>query len=145
MPDNHNPNIENINDSIVIVQRHFDILINLHKINPLNRYILWSHDHITNNNANLFGEYSSQIVNQYFHQYNIPIISVSNFHKNTIEYLMPNIKVFTIYNGLFTQYYKKNENIKYDKNSIIFASAWHKGIDNILKIGSKYYLNNKKF
>ena len=145
LPNNQNPQIENINDSIVIVQRHFGMLVDLHKINPSNRYILWSHDYFHNNIGSFGNNYSCCDINKYFFENNIDVVSVSNFHKNNIQNLMPNIKIYPIYNALFKDFYKKDENIKYDKNSIVFASSWSKGIDKILKIGQSYYAKNKDF
>ena len=67
LPNNMNPDIENINDSIIIVQRHFNILIDLHKINPSNKYILWSHDFLQNNFTNLSNNYNPHEINDYFY------------------------------------------------------------------------------
>jgi len=142
---NEDRQIENINDSIVIVQRFFGTIIDLHKINPNNRYILWSHDHLGNEIGSLGDKYSYYDINKYFFENNIDIVSVSKFHKNNIQERMPSVTIYTIYNALFKEYYIKNENIKYDKNSIIFASNWAKGLDKILKIADKYYLKNKEF
>jgi hypothetical protein len=141
LPDNKNINIY---DSVIIVQRNFDTLIYLHKTNQSNRYILWCHDYIEDTN-HLFGDYTVSFINQYFHQNNIHIIAVSNFHKENIASKMPDIKIFPIYNALFSEYFKRDEKISYDKDSIIFASSWSKGIDNILMIGKKYYSKNNNF
>ena len=145
LPDNQNPQIENINNSIIIVQRNFDTLIYLHKNNPNNRYILWSHDHLCIKMKGLIDNYSLHDINNFFFENNINIISVSNFHKNNIQEILHNVKIYPIYNALFKEYYKRDENIVYNKNSIIFASSWSKGLDKILKIGAKYYIKNKDF
>jgi len=144
LPDNSNPNIEDIKDSIVIVQRFFGTIIDLHKINPSNRYILWSHDYLQNSFTNLSNNLSAYEINKYFSENNINIVSVSNFHKKNIANLMKDIRIIPIYNALFDEYYP-NLDIEYNKNHIIFASNWGKGIDKILRIGEEYYKRNKAF
>ena len=133
-----------IHDSIVIVQRHFNILIDLHKINPSNKYILWSHDFLENNFTNLSNNYNPHEINNYFYKNNITIISVSNFHKNNILSKLPNVNVHVIYNALFPELYVKNE-ASIDYNNIVFASNWGKGLNNVIKIGTEYYKKNKNF
>jgi len=147
LPNNKNPNIENINNSIIIVQRHFSTLIDLHKINNTNRYILWCHDHLGKTFSNLSDKYLPCDVNDYFNKNNIDIIAVSDFHKENIKDIMPNINIIRIYNALFIDIYQKNNNneIQYNKNQIVFASNWGKGINKILKIGKEYYNKNKDF
>lgn len=145
LPNNMNPSIESINNSTVIVQRHFNILIDLHKINPNNKYILWSHDFLENNFQHLAGKYSPAFINDYFNKNNIIIVSVSNFHKKNILSKMPDINVITIYNSLFPEIYIKNDNIKVNKDYIVFASNWGKGLDKVLNIGIEYYKQNPKF
>jgi len=145
LPNNMNPNIEDINDSIVIVQRHFNIAIDLHKISPSNRYILWSHDYLEKTFDNLSGNYSPSEINNYFSVNNINIISVSHFHKKNILNKMPNVNVIPIYNALFPEYFIKEPNINYDKNKIIFASNWAKGLNKILNVGQEYFKLNKEF
>ena len=137
LPNNMNPNIENIHDSIVIVQRHFYIAADLHKINPSNKYFVWSHDYLENDASNLLKNYSYAEMNQYLSKNNIHLISVSNFHKNNILTKMPNVVINVIYNALFHELYKTDVSITSppDKNNIVFASNWGKGIEKILKIG----------
>jgi len=142
---NLNPNIENINNSVIIIQRHFDIAINLHKINPNNKYIIWNHDYLEGESNYLTGSYNFMDINNYFSQNNIKIISVSNFHRNNIKSILPNVSVTPIYNSLFPEYFVKNKNINYDKNKLIFASNWAKGLDRVLNIGMEYYKYNKEF
>ena len=142
---NMNLNIENINNSIVIVQRHFGLVIDLHKFNSSNKYIIWSHDYLEETFNNLSGEYTQIEINNYFLRNNIKIISVSHFHKKNILSKFPDVNVIPIYNSLFPEYFVKNSNIKYDKNKIIFASNWVKGLDRILNIGKHYYELNKEF
>lgn len=144
LPDNNNPNIENIQDSVIIVQRHFDVLIELHKINPSNKYILWSHDYLEYN-SHLTGKYSYNEINKYFNTQNIQIISVSNFHKSNILSRMPNLNIKVIYNALFSDLYKKNADNIVNNNHIIFASSWSKGLNNVLNIGKEYYKMNPNF
>ena len=121
LPDNMNPDIENINNSIVIIQRHFNIAIDLHKINPSNQYVLWSHDYLENLFSHLSGNYTPLEINNYFSKNNIKIVSVSHFHKSNILTRMPNVNVMPIYNALFPEYFIKHQHVNYDKNTIIFA------------------------
>lgn len=143
LPDNMNPDIDN--NSVVIVQRNFNVLIDLHKNNPSNKYILWSHDYLHDKFNNLSGNYNPSEINNYFSKYNIKIVSVSHFHKNNILERLPNVNVTPIYNALFPEYFIKDSNINYDKNTIIFASNWGKGLDKVLNIGKHYYNRNKEF
>jgi glycosyltransferase involved in cell wall biosynthesis len=147
LPDNMNPNIEDIHDSIVIVQRHFYIAADLHKINPSNKYFVWSHDYLENDSSNLFKNYSYDDMNQYLSKNNIPVISVSNFHKNNVLVKMPNVVVNVIYNALFPELYKTDDTVTNspDKNNIVFASNWGKGLDRVLNIGQEYYKANPNF
>lgn len=143
LPDNMNLDIDN--NSVVIVQRHFSILIDLHKANPSNKYILWSHDYLHSKFNNLSGNYNPSEINNYFSKYNIQIVSVSHFHKINILSRLPNVNVTPIYNALFPEYFIKDSNINYDKNTIIFASNWATGLDKVLNIGKHYYDRNKEF
>tara|TARA_B110000977_G_scaffold200436_1_gene290950 strand:- start:1593 stop:2591 length:999 start_codon:yes stop_codon:yes gene_type:complete len=143
LPDNMNPDIGN--NSVVIIQRHFNILIDLHKINPSNKYVLWSHDYLEKIFNHLSGNYNASAINHYFTTNNIQIVSVSHFHKSNILSRLPNVNVTPIYNSLFPEYLIKQNNINYDKNTIIFASNWAKGLDKILNIGNQYYKLNKNF
>lgn len=142
---NLNSNIENINNSVVIVQRDFEYVINLHKINSSNKYILWSHDYLYIEFKNLSGDYSNKEINDYCTINNIKIVSVSQYHARNIKKRLPSVNITTIYNALFPQYLHRDSTISHDKNKIIFASAWHKGLDNVLKIGTEYYKKNKNF
>jgi len=144
LPDNLNPNIEKINNSIIIIQRNFFIAIELNKINPSNTYIVWSHDYLENDFTNFGGKYSFNETNDYFKKNNIIIISVSNFHRKNIQKKMKDVDIYTIYNSLFPELYYKTSNIKVNKNQIVFASNWGKGIDKILNICNDYYKINKE-
>tara|TARA_R110002074_G_scaffold23390_1_gene70918 strand:+ start:333 stop:797 length:465 start_codon:yes stop_codon:yes gene_type:complete len=138
-----NPDIDN--NSVVIVQRDFNMIIDLHKINPSNKYILWSHDHLYGEFNHLSGNYNPLEINEYFSKNNIQIVSVSHFHKRNILFRLPNINVIPIYNALFPEYFIKDSNINFDKNTIIFASNWVKGLDKVLNLGKHYYDRNKEF
>ena len=120
-----NPDIENINNSVVVVQRHFNTLIDLHKINPSNKYILWSHDYLEKTFDNLSGNYSPSEINNYFSKYNIQIVSVSHFHKNNILSRLPNVNVTPIYNALFPEYFIKQT----DNDINHFDIRYFKGLD----------------
>jgi len=137
-------NLKDIHDSIVIVQRHFNIAIDLHKKYPSNKYILWSHDYLENTFENLSGNYSPKEIDDLSQSARIDIVAVSNFHKNNILSKLPNVNVHVIYNALFSDLYVKNEaNIDY--NNIVFASNWAKGLNNVIKIGTECYRRNKNF
>lgn len=136
---------ENINNSIFIVQRHFNNAVDLHKTNSSNTYILWSHDFLESSFSNLTGNYSPLEINDYFRNNNMKVVAVSNFHKNNIIEKLPDVNVITIYNSLFSDIIIKNDNIQFDKNTIVFASNWAKGLDKILLIGKEYYKVNKDF
>ena len=145
LPPTLNPNIENINNSVVIVQRHFEIAINLHKINSSNKYILWSHDYLSGEFPNLAGEYSRKEINHYYTVNKIKVVSVSQYHARNIKQRLLSVNITTIYNALFPQYLPRDSTIPYDKNKIIFASSWAKGLTNVLKISTEYYKKNKEF
>lgn len=133
-----------INNSVIVVQRHFSILIDLHIKYPSNRYILWSHDFLENKFTHLSGNYTSEFIDNYFAMNNIITIAVSNFHKQNILLKMPNIKIYVIYNALFPELYPKNDNTVIN-NYIVFASNWAKGIDRVIDIGKEYYKKNTHF
>jgi glycosyltransferase involved in cell wall biosynthesis len=137
--------IDNINNSIVIVQRNFNLIYNLHTKNHNNRYILWSHDYIHNNMASSVISLAYDDINKYFSMNNIDIVVVSDFHKNNVSNFFPDVKLYRIYNAVFPEYIVRNPNISYDKNQIVFASTWSKGIENILKIGLEYSKINTDF
>ena len=139
-----NPYIKNENSTIV-VQRSFNILIDIHKRNPSNKYILWSHDYLNDNIPHLAGNYQLTEINDYFKTNNISVVSVSNFHKQNTHDIMPDINIIPIYNAVFPEYYPKQMTSEYDKNTIIFASNWGKGINKILRIGDEYSKINKEF
>jgi len=142
LPDNMNLDIHN---SVVIVQRHFNVLIDLHQTNSSNKYVLWSHDYLEKKFNHLSGNYNPYEINDYFTINNIQIVSVSHFHKRNILSQIPNVDVTPIYNALFPELFIKYNNIKHDKNVIIFASNWAKGLEKVLNIGKHYYNRNKEF
>ncbi len=145
LPDLIEPVCQEINNSVVIVQRFFHTIIDLHKINPSNKYILWSHDYLEQNFNHLTGNYIPSEINNYFSKNNIKIVSVSHFHKHNILSKLPQVKVYPIYNALFSEYFIKKADLSYDKNKMIFASNWAKGLDRVLNIGNHYYQINKDF
>ncbi len=141
----NNIDIDINTNSVVIVQRHFNMLIDLHKTNSTNKYILWSHDYLEGDFNHLSENYKPSYIDNYFMKYNIKIVSVSYFHKDNILKYLPNVSVEPIYNALYPEYFIKDNNIDYDKNKIIFASNWGKGLDRVLNIGRHYYNKNKHF
>ena len=141
LPDNFNIDIH---DSIVIVQRHFNIVVDLHKKYPSNKYILWSHDYLENTFVHLTGNYSPKEIDALSQEAHIDIVAVSNFHKNNILSKLPNANVHVIYNALFGDLYVKND-ANVDYNNVVFASNWAKGLNNVIKIGTECYRRNKNF
>jgi glycosyltransferase involved in cell wall biosynthesis len=139
--------IKNIENSVFIVQRHFDIAIDLHKINSKNKYILWSHDYLEYSFPNLSGNYSNDYINAYYSKNAISIVAVSNFHKDNVMSKFPNTSIYVIYNALFPELYVKcdSTNIDFNINHIIFASSWSKGLHNVINIACEYYKENSGF
>lgn len=146
LPDNMNPHIENICNSVVIVQRQFDIAMDLHKLNPTNQYIVWCHDYLgTELRGNLGGCYSTSQVCDYFNKHHLGVVCVSHFHKDNVIERLGNVCVTPIYNGLFPLHFQRDNSIVYNKNYIIFASNWAKGLERVLNIGTQYYKINPDF
>jgi hypothetical protein len=139
--------IKNIKNSVFIIQRHFDIAIDLHKINSKNKYILWSHDYLEESFSNLSGNYSHDYINAYYSKNAISIVAVSHFHKNNVMSKFPNTSIYVIYNALFPELYVKldSTNIDFNDNHIMFASSWSKGLHNVINIACEYYKVNSSF
>jgi hypothetical protein len=139
--------IKNIENSVFIVQRHFDIVIDLHRINSKNKYILWSHDYLEHSFSNLSGNYSNDYINAYYSKNAISIVAVSHFHKDNIMSKFPNTSIYVIYNALFPELYVKRDstNIDLNINHIMFASSWSKGLYNVINISYEYYKVNSSF
>ena len=139
--------MNNIENSTFIIQRHFDIAINLHKINSKNKFILWSHDYLEHNFSNLSGNYSQDYINAYYSKNAISIVAVSNFHKDNVMSKFPNTSIQVIYNALYPELYVKHspDTIEFNENQIIFASSWSKGLHNVITIACEYYKVNSSF
>lgn len=145
LPDNNIPNLENIDNSFICIQRNFNIGVEICKTYPNNKYFIWSHDYLHDIFPNLSAEYSAKEINSFFSKNRIKIIAVSNFHKKNILSRFPDVEVIPIYNALFENYFPKVTNIVCDKDKFLFASNWGKGLDKILNIGKVYYEFNKNF
>lgn len=146
LPNNMNPHIENIHDSVVIVQRQFGVVIDLHKLNSTNKYIVWCHDHLGRELGGILGGcYTSSQVHEYFYKHKLGVVCVSHFHKDNVIEKLGNVCVTPIYNGLFPLHFQKDNTIAYNKNLIIFASNWAKGLGRVLNIGAQYYKMNPDF
>ena len=139
--------MNNIENSTFIIQRHFDIAINLHKINSKNKFILWSHDYLEHNFSNLSGNYSQDYINAYYSKNAISIVAVSNFHKDNVMSKFPDTSIQVIYNPLYPELYVKHSpnTIEFNENQIIFASSWSKGLHNVITIACEYYKVNYSF
>ena len=129
--------IKEINNTPIIVHKHFNHLIDLFNINQNNKYILWSHDHYYSEKKETMAD---------FVKHKIPIVFVSNYHKKYWEKKYPGINGKVIYNALFPEYFKRDDTIKYNKDKIIVPSGWYyRDINNVLKNCSEYYKKNKDF
>jgi glycosyltransferase involved in cell wall biosynthesis len=137
--------IKNITGSTVVIQRYFDKAIQLHKTNSTNHYIIWSHDYMEHSSSILRNEYTYEELNAYISNNYIDVVAVSQFHKKNLLSYMPTITVHTIYNALFPDLYTKHDNIPINKNHIVFASNWGKGLDRVIHIGREYYTINPEF
>lgn len=139
--------IKNIQNSVFIIQRHFDIAINLHKINSKNKFILWSHDYLEYGFPNLSGNYNQDYINAYYSKNAISIVAVSNFHKDNVMSKFPDTSIQVIYNPLYPELYVKHSpnTIEFNENQIIFASSWSKGLHNVITIACEYYKVNSSF
>lgn len=135
-------------DAVVVVQGSFSAAIDTHKAYPQYKYVLWSHDYLESNpkqQATVFGRYPSNETDSYLAQHNIHVVCVSEFHKRNISSILPNVAVSYIYNGLFPEVFTKESDVAYNRDRMIFCSAWQKGVDRVLEIGSKYREFNSEF
>lgn len=131
--------IKDINNSIIIVQRNFNLLINLYELNNTNKYILWTHDHY-------YGE-TKETMNKFI-KFNIPIVVISEYHKKHWTTNYPGINTHIIYNALFPEFFIKNKTDEstYNKDHIIVASGWaQRDMSKVFKITSEYYKKNNNF
>jgi hypothetical protein len=122
-------NINIDNNAIVIIMRFFTTVINLIKVFPSKNLIVWSHDYIENPDQFLNLEAINLINN-----HNIKIISVSNFHKRTLSRFINSANITPIYNILYSDIYKKQDKIIINRDNIVFASAWAKGLNTIIRL-----------
>jgi len=93
----------------------------------------------------LRNEYSYEELNEYISKNHIDVVAVSQFHKMNLLSYMPTITLHTIYNALFPDIYVKHTDVHINKNHILFASSWSKGLGKVIHIGSKYYQINPEF
>lgn len=122
--------------AIVIVMRFFQTALDLLKYFPVNNINIWAHDYLEKYDASI----SSKI-----NENNIKIIAVSNFHKKNLSRFFNSDNITTIYNILYSDIYKKQDNINIIKDNIVFASAWAKGLDRIISLFDKLYLKYPQF
>lgn len=154
-------NINNINNielyqpSIIVIQRIFPINFTLKNKIINHKIYIWIHDLASpmiflNNNENLINhynnnqeEYKNEILKFYYDNKNINFIFNSSFCKDLFENYMKNFNIFieenrlnTIYNILYEDDFNevKNINILKDVNKIVYASAWQKGIEEVIKV-----------
>ena len=135
----------NANNEIFIVINQIDYVIQLQTINKNNKYMLWCHNYLEPDcQKYMYVKFDLSVVNDFYSKNNIPFIVCSDFHKKNILSLFPDMNIIRIYNSLYPRLFPK-KSIQYNKNKIIFASRWSKGLDNVIKISSQYYLQNKEF
>ena len=135
----------NVNNAIFIIIDKLDFAIGLHSINKNNKYMLWCHNYLEQDCQKYMNvKFDLSFVNEYYSKNNIPFVVCSDFHKKNILSLFPDTNVIRIYNSLYPHLFPR-KNIQYDKNKIILASRWSKGLDNVIKISIQYYLQNKDF
>jgi len=144
----------NLNENdIIIIQRLYPQNIKIIEKIKNNKIFLWIHDNWSENNIiNNKIEY-----NQYFHDKiinnkNINFVFVSHDCKKTFidfnlleNLIVENNRLHVIYNILYEKQFikiKKMNNIHLNKNYIVYASAWQKGINYITDLFE--YINNKK-
>lgn len=130
-------NNENIDQNTpLIFWRHFNKLPKIFSFYNPQKIILWSHDYrgigLTDDIVNIINSNDTKIV------------TVSNFHKYSIKKVNQN-NIIVIYNALYSQTCFYKENLEIDKNRIVFASAWIKGIDTILNLFDKLYIKYPNF
>lgn len=121
----------------LIFWRFFDILPNLTHFYNIDKIILWSHDHR--------GHGLSKEVGEIINHNKLKIIAVSNFHKNSLTHSINPSNIIVIYNAVYNDMYYYDEYTKIDKNAVVFASAWHKGIETILLLFDKLYNYHPNF
>ena len=131
-------------DAIVIVQRAFELVVDTQKAHPRYKYVLWSHDHFGCSEQR-FGPYTRDEIDSHLSQHRIHVVSVSKYHQRNLLSILPNATVSPIYNGLFPGDFAKDANVAHNRNKLIFCSAWHKGLDRVLAIGSAYSKVNNQF
>lgn len=123
-------------NAIVIIMRFFQTALDLLKYFPAHNINIWAHDHLERFDIN---------VSNKINENNIKLIAVSNFHKNNLSQFFSPDNITTIYNILYSDIYKKQDNIEIKKENIVFASAWAKGLDRIIKLFDTLHLKYPQF
>ncbi len=138
-------NGKNINNSaIVVFMRMFkEIHMLLRNFNKDNIYI-WSEDYVhSQHNPPYLVDINT--INT-IRENNIKIITVSEFHKNNIVsvFNINPLNVTVIYNALYSSIFI-NDDIDINKNNIVFASAWSKGLDKIIYLFDALHARHSHF
>lgn len=143
-------------DAIIIIQRMFiDHHDSIYGKIKENKIFLWIHD-MTSKNVYLFNYneedktkykdellYKKEVLNNMYDNKNIHFVFVSNFIKEVFKSYFNNFKIEfeenrlkVIYNILYEDEYSKvkNQQIAINKNYITYASAWQKGIEQVVNI-----------
>lgn len=128
-------NIDIDKSAVLILMRFFISIKHLIDFYPSNNILIWSEDYIHSRTDNLIDNISIDLINNY----NIKVLSVSNFHKNNLSSYFNINNLYTIYNILYSDVYMKKDNIIINKNNIVFASSWSKGLYKILNLFDLLY------
>lgn len=129
-------------EDIVIIQRLFPNLDILLKITSKNIF-LTQHDYDFNAIFTQFqtAENKMKLLPYVYSNKNIRFIFNSEFSKkyitdnlNQYQFSLETDRINVLPNFIFKEYFKKRKNIKKNKYQLVYASAWNKGIQHILRI-----------
>ncbi len=130
------------NGDIFIIMRDYKAAAELSNIYLNNKILLWTGDYLAYDSLKIDIDILKKVANKN----NILIVAVSKFHKNNIyNYFKENINaeiknIIYIHNCVFTEYFMKKEFI-INKNKIIYASAWAKGLKKIISLFDKLIID----
>ena len=149
-------NYTTINYKFIVIQRFLNLNI-YEYVKKYNIYI-WMHD---NTNINSILKYDSNEILKYKNNNdlfvsefltmfnNVNFIYVSEYLKNMSITFFKNYAIdikkknqHIIYNALYTNDFIKQNNINKNKNNLVFASSWTKGLKQILDLFDYFLLHN---
>lgn len=133
-------------NSVFIILDYIDFPIGLCHINKNHKYILWCHNYLEGDWQKYMRiRFSLEDVNTFYSQNNITTVAVSQFHGRNISSIFPDMNVVPIYNSIHPELFPRRQDPPYDRNKMIFASRWSKGLDKVIGIGIEYYKRNRDF